>query len=157
MKKLNYFLLSLLVIIATLDFVKTSRVYAQLPSYSLDPCASNGSIKLSTFANITTATTTQLVALVAGKQVFVCGFSIDMTGSATADTVILVNGTGASCGTGTTSLTPTYSSGALADAYKLYGGGLMSVITVPAGNALCVTTTVGTTPTIGILVTYVQQ
>jgi hypothetical protein len=131
-------------------------VHAQLASFTADPCNNSGAAKLSAFANITTATTTQLVALVTGKQIFVCGSETDIS-STTASTLIYEYGTGASCGTGTTVLSHTITNSTLVNAGRHLGSSGSAWITAPAGNALCVLTTVGTTPTIGVTVTYVQQ
>src|SRR5712692_1852386 len=55
---------------------------------------------------MSTATTTQMVALASGKAIYVCGFAINGGGVTTAK---LVAGTGTNCGTGTTTLTPAFS------------------------------------------------
>src|SRR5437879_5656570 len=85
------------------------------PGFQLgsDPCQSNGIAKSSIVLNITSATTTQLVALSAGKQIFVCGFNFTMVG--TVQTLAFEYGTGASCGTGTTLLTGAMADGTVSD------------------------------------------
>lgn len=55
--------------------------------------------------NITSATTTQVVAPIVGKQVFVCGYVLNVNGSAAAQQILTFQfGTGVTCGTGTTSI-----------------------------------------------------
>lgn len=95
------------------------------------------------------AATTELVALSAGKRVYVCGFVLNGAGATTAT---LKYGTGTACGSGTTSLT-----GALkfVDGTTIaYGGGVGYVAKTPAGNALCWTNS-GSIQVSG-LVTYTQ-
>lgn len=85
--------------------------------------------------NVSTATTTQLVALSGSTQIYVTGLAVIAGGTGN---ITLVYGTGSSCGTGTTSL-----SGAIpliANAGFTLGSGLGPVLVVPAGQALCITT-----------------
>lgn len=85
--------------------------------------------------NVSTATTTQLVALSGSTQIYVTGLAVVAGGTGN---ITLVYGTGSSCGTGTTSL-----SGAIpliANAGFTLGSGLGAVLVVPAGQALCITT-----------------
>ncbi len=84
--------------------------------------------------NVSTAATVQIIALVAGKWIFVTSF--DMMAANTTN-FTYVYGTGSNCGTGTTALTGAYPLIAQAGVSK--GNGLGSVLVVPAGNALCVT------------------
>ena len=103
----------------------------------------------SAMITVSTATTTQVVALTSGKSVYVCGFAINGGGATTAK---LVYGTGTSCGTGTTSLTPAFT---LASGTMLsLGGGLGYVTKAPSGNALCVTNSAAATA--NVFVTYTQ-
>lgn len=85
--------------------------------------------------SVSTATTTQLVALSASAVIHVTSFDVIAGGSGN---ITFVYGTGSSCGTGTTSLTGAYPLTAQAGIAK--GNGLGPVLVVPAGNALCVTT-----------------
>jgi len=95
------------------------------------------------------ATTTQMVALAAGKAVYVCGFAINGGG---ATTTKLVAGTGTSCGTGTVTLTPAFSLGTATTVAM--GGGLGYVAKAAAGNALCATNSAAVTA--NIFVAYTQ-
>jgi hypothetical protein len=85
--------------------------------------------------NISTATTTQLVALSAGKAIYVSAWDVIAAGTGN---VTLEYGTGTNCGTGTTALTGAYPLTAQAGISK--GDGSGTVLFVPAGNALCVLT-----------------
>jgi hypothetical protein len=85
--------------------------------------------------NVSTATTTQLVALSGTTKIYVTGLAVIAGGTGN---ITLVYGTGSACGTGTTSL-----SGAIplvANAGFTLGSGLGAVLMVPAGQALCITT-----------------
>lgn len=85
--------------------------------------------------NISTSTTTQLLALSSGKAIYVTAWDVIAGGTGTFQWEY---GTGSNCGTGTTTL-----SGALpltAQSGEGRGNGAGAVIVVPAGNALCVVT-----------------
>lgn len=86
--------------------------------------------------NISTGTTTTLVALSAGKKIYVTSFDVIAGGTGN---ITFVYGTGASCGTGTTSLTGAYNLTAQTGIAK--GNGLGPVLVIPASNALCAITT----------------
>ena len=83
---------------------------------------------------MSTATTTQFVALSGSTKIYVTSFDVISAG---ASNVTFVYGTGSNCGAGTTSLTGAYPLTAQAGIAK--GSGLGPVLVVPAGNALCVT------------------
>lgn len=85
--------------------------------------------------SISTATTTQIVALVSGKKIYVTSFDVIAAGTGN---ITFEYGTGANCGTGTTALTGAYNLTAQAGIAK--GNGIGPVLVVPAGNALCVLT-----------------
>lgn len=79
-----------------------------------------------------TAATVQLVPLAAGKSIYVK--AMDFMAAGTTN-VTLEYGTGALCATGLTTLTGAYP--LAAQAVIRVGNGASSVLTVPAGNALC--------------------
>lgn len=85
--------------------------------------------------NISTATTTQLVALDTTKTIYVTAWNVIAGGTGN---FTLVYGSGTACGTGTTSLTGPYP--LTAQAGLAPGDGLGPVIIVPKGKALCATT-----------------
>jgi hypothetical protein len=89
--------------------------------------------------NITSATTTQLVAGVAGLQIY--GWSLVLNGTVAASTFQLEYGTGTTCGTGTTTL---------GGAWTFTADGFVAPnwqvpLIIPPGNSLCAVTT-GTSP-----------
>lgn len=88
--------------------------------------------------NVSTATTTQLVALSSGKKIYVSAMDF-VNASGTADNVTFEYGTGSNCGTGTTALTGPYATGTNSPGLSK-GGGLGVIMTVPASNALCMVT-----------------
>ncbi len=118
-------------------------------STAADPCESPNAAKSSVTVAISTATTTQLVALSSGKTVYVCGFTASI-GATT--TVALEYGTGSSCGTGTTALTGVFAPAT--GAVLSLGGSGYKTATI-ASNALCAVST-GTGGINGVL-SYVQQ
>ncbi len=106
--------------------------------------------------NQASATTTQLVALAANTRIYVCGFTINSIGAATAPTFKFVSGTGASCDTGTTNHTGVVSGAATAGVPHTVsaGGGVGMLLAGALGEALCITTTTTQAQT-GVL-TYAQ-
>ena len=85
--------------------------------------------------SISTATTTQLVAAISSKAIYVTNFNIVAAGTGN---IQFVYGTGSACGTGTTNLTGAYNLTAQVGLVAGIGNG--AILVVPAGNALCVTT-----------------
>jgi hypothetical protein len=85
--------------------------------------------------NISTATTTQLVAASSGHSIYVTAWDVMAAGTGN---ITLEYGTGTNCSTGTTALTGTYTFTAQFGIAK--GNGLGPVLIVPAGNALCALT-----------------
>jgi hypothetical protein len=85
--------------------------------------------------NISSPTTTQLVAAATGKVIYVTAWDVIAAGSGS---ITLEYGTGSNCGTGTTALTGAYNLTAQFGIAK--GNGLGPVLVVPAGNALCALT-----------------
>lgn len=83
---------------------------------------------------------TRLVTGNATQQIYVCGFSILAGGTANVD---LVYGTGGTCGTGTTKVTPAWQLTAQAGIvdHQTYYAGLPPV---PASNDLCINSSAGT-------------
>lgn len=133
----------------SVSFSPSNAVVLSNTPGATDPCQTPSALKSSVSVAITTATTTQLVALSAGKAVYVCGFSATFGATTTLG---FEYGTGTNCGTGTTALT-----GVMAPAT----GTFISMnsdgtdFTAPSGNALCAVST-GTGGIQGVL-TYVQQ
>jgi hypothetical protein len=82
--------------------------------------------------NLSTAATTQLVAAVSGKAIYVTAWDVIAAGTTN---FTFEYGTGTNCAAGTAALTGPYSLVAQFGAAK--GSGLGPVLVVPAGNALC--------------------
>jgi hypothetical protein len=81
---------------------------------------------------LTSATTTQMVALASSQKIYVGSFSLISSGAAN---VKWVYGTGSNCGTGTTDLTKSWP--LAANVGLAMGGGIGAVLIVPASQALC--------------------
>lgn len=104
---------------------------------------------------MTTATTTQLVALSSGQQIRVCAYAVQGSASATATTLRLVYGTGTNCATAPVNLTPAWNMPASATTmFVKEGFGVGEVFQTAAGNALCATNSAA--GTVNIRVTYAQ-
>ena len=123
---------------------------------STDPCQSPGVAKNSAFLNVTTATTTALVPVSGSTIVYVCGFDLDITSTTTASTALLEQGTGTACSGSPIALTPTYTNGSAVNSFKSVSTG-GTVFKTAASNGLCAVSTVGSTPTTGVRISYVQQ
>lgn len=100
--------------------------------------------------NVSTAATTQLVALSAGKVTYVTHLNVVAGGTGN---ITFVTGTGVNCGTGQSALSGAYN--LTAQAGLSAGGGLGAVMIVPAGQALCVTTSAAVQ--MSGFVTFVQR
>lgn len=169
-------LLFLLLVMPLPAFAQTSTAQQVVPGYyststnvcsglnnpcyqpAADPCSF--AAKSSAVINVTSALTTQLVAVSGSTSVYVCGFSLSIAPSATsADTAEFEYGTSTNC-TGTHALTGTYGAGDLTTAAAPlpinYGGGNQTVFRAPASQGLCMVS-VGTTVNIQGVLTYVQQ
>lgn len=123
-----------------------------------DPCQSESFAKSQFFANVASATTTNLVSPSGSTVTYVCGFSIYVT-AGTAPTFKLVRGTGGTCGAGTADISPLYSptATAITNSFEvLVGFGGQTVAKSNASDGVCVTSA-GTTPTAAIMITAVQQ
>lgn len=103
----------------------------------------------SAFLDMTTATTTQLVALSSGKTIYVCSYDIQSNGTAS---VKLAYGTGTNCGTGTTQLTSNLDLTAQTGLSR--GSGLGMLTKTAASNALCATSSAAVN--VHVDVTYTQ-
>ncbi len=103
-----------------------------ITSYSCQPAIQadkSGSISIAGTA------TTQLVALVTGRAIYITNFNFM---AADTNAVSLVYGTGTACGTGQVALTGAYP--LVAQAGISAGVGMGPVLIVPQGNALCIIT-----------------
>lgn len=119
-----------------------------------DPCSAAWVAKQSVAVNISTATTTQLVALTANQSVYACGFYSTVLGT-TSPSLLFVTGTGSACGTGTASLTGTMVP-TTAAAVQVNIGGDATKFKGAVGGAVCLTTG-GTAPNVQGLFVYVKR
>lgn len=127
-------------------------------SVANDPCLTG--TKASAPINVTSATTTSLVAVSGATTVYVCGFTITIAPSATsADTALFEYGTGAACSS-PVALTGTFGNGDLTSAAPVvpvsYGGAGMTVFKSATSNGICILTA-GTAVSVQGVISYVQQ
>jgi len=120
----------------------------------VDVCQFPGIAKNFINISITTAGTVQIVPLSAGKSIFVCGYNLASNSTVATNTISFVQGTGTNCGTGQNIMTGPMQNGIEAVSFSYSGPG--TIIATVNSQALCITTTVGTTPSIAGVVTYVQ-
>ncbi len=107
------------------------------------------------FLNMTTATTTEIVALSGSTIIYVCSFSIVSNGG-TATTVKFVDGTGTNCGTSQSDRSAGMPLTAATNTVGVARGSGEGMIlkTSTAGDALCVTSSGAAT--IGVDISYAQ-
>jgi hypothetical protein len=142
----------------TYGITTNPTVFAWIGAIPTDPCESSVINKLNVFANITTATTTALVPVSGTTAVYVCSYQISMVATVAADTILFEQGTGSACSGSPTALSATISSGIMANgSTQINMDGGSDLMTTAPGNGLCVVTTVGTGPAIGVTVSYVQR
>lgn len=118
---------------------------------AIDPCAQTVP-KSFAAVNIASATTAELVAAVAGKTVYVCGFFASMQG--TTPSIQFKSGTKVTnpCDTSPVTLTGIFLPTAGTDLSLGYGGTLFAS---SSGGEICATAG-GTTPSIQGFISYVQ-
>lgn len=126
----------------------------------VDPCQSSSVVKTSVPINITSATTTSLVAVSGTTTVYVCGFTVTVSEViTTANTIAFEYGTGATC-TGPVLLTGTFGSGGVTAGAPVpitYGGAGQTIFKGIASNGLCALTAIGASGSFQGVLTYVQQ
>lgn len=105
-----------------------------LGNVGADPSSGKGTPS-SVPINISTATTTQLVAASGSAAIYVTSYDVVAGGTGN---FTLEYGAGSNCGTGTTPLTGPYPLTAQSGIAK--GSGIAAILKVPAGNALCALT-----------------
>jgi hypothetical protein len=119
---------------------------------NINPCQSTSIVKSSVVVAQSTATTTALVAAVAGKTTYVCGFYATFSGTTPALTFKTGTQTTTACDTATASLTGTF----LPTSGSYIGmGGPGTLFQSIASGQLCVTS-VASAAVSGVLV-YVQM
>jgi hypothetical protein len=131
-KLLPGLLFLLAVVLVRLALVDNQQVRAGSGLQTVPVCVCDTSRPI----NITTATTTELVPLVAGRSVRVCALLEESMGTVQATWVY---GTGVNCSAGQTPLTgPLFLTTGEA---HFPGSGVGALFRTPPGNALCIVTT----------------
>jgi len=103
----------------------------------------------SALLTVSTATTSQIVALSGTKSIYICSLVINGAGTTTGK---LVGGTGTNCATGQVSLTPPFS--LIAGSAVSMGAGLGYVVKAVSGAAVCVTNSAAVS--VNVMVSYTQ-
>jgi hypothetical protein len=98
---------------------------------------------------VSTATTSQLVALSGTKSIYICSLAINGAGTTTGK---LVGGTGTNCATGQANLTPAFN--LIAGSTVATGAGLGYVVKAASAAAVCVTNSAAVA--VNVLVSYTQ-
>jgi len=98
---------------------------------------------------VSTATTTQIVALSGTKSIYICSLVVNGAGTTTGK---LVSGTGTNCATGQVNLTPAFN--LVAGSTVSAGVGLGYVVKAASGAAVCVTNSAAVA--VNVLVSYTQ-
>ena len=75
------------------------------------------------------------------KQTYICGINLTMVGAATANTVLVQYGTGASCQTGTTTLTGAFTASTAVGSSTVLALSPSIMKPTPAGFSTCLLTT----------------
>ena len=88
-------------------------------------------------------TITQIIAGVASQSINICGWHVTNTGA--TGTYSISYGTGTNCATGTTTVVPTTNVTSTAPDVDHID---YAMVTIPAGNALCITSSVATVSTL---------
>jgi hypothetical protein len=128
---------------------------------STDPCQNSSVLKSSAAINISTATTTQLVAPSGSTAVYVCGFSFTISEVVTtANTLQFEAGTGGTCGAATVVKSGLYGAGGVTAGIPIVvasPGMGSTVFSSAAASGVCAVTAIGATGSFQGLVTFVQQ
>lgn len=122
---------------------------------SNNACA-NPDLIQSTAVAITSAVSTRVVLSTdTEKKIVICGLNLTLVGAATANTVVVQYGTGATCGTGTTVLSGGFTASTVVGSSTVIPIGPYVSKSVPAANSLCLLTT--TADAVKGIVSYVVQ
>jgi hypothetical protein len=153
----------LLGVIAIVACLAGSALAQGIPASMVDRCQTG--LKQTVDFNISTATTTSIIAPITGANIYICAYDINQAGG--TGTVSIEYGTGATCGTGTVVLAGPYTANSSAGtttniAHANVGYTQMLTGTITAGvptlvpsQRLCILST-GTIVQAGYL-TFVQE
>jgi hypothetical protein len=125
------------ILVLVLSFIPT-LVHAQ----ASDICKNSANLR-NVSISINSATTTRLVdnSTSPNRYIVICGLNLTIIGAATPQTLSFISGTGATCGTGTTTLTPAMSGPGAATDTAFWVIPPFSFGKIKNGDSLCVTTT----------------
>ncbi len=127
-------ILSLLFLLFSVSIVNAQSsqqlCYTSNGSNCIQAVASYKNIKIA----VSSATTAEIIAAVSGKIIYISNWNVI---SSAAGTLKFVYGTGTNCATDPTDLTGAYTFGT--STVISVGNGIGSIITVPPGKALCIT------------------
>lgn len=149
------FAISLLfALFATLSFAQVGPTGVIIQYNSGDPCQNPNVVKSFAAINISTATTTELVAAVAGKTVYLCSLTATVVG--TSPTLQFKTGTKVStaCDTGAANQSGTYA--IVSTSLITLAADSTTFLTGALSGELCLTSG-GTAPSIQGNLTYIQQ
>lgn len=108
---------------------------------STNPCTNADNIQ-SVAITIASGTTTRIInSTDAEKKTIICGIALTLVGAATANTVVVEYGTGATCGTGLVALTGGHSASTVVGSSTILIIPPFSFKSIPAGNSTCLLTT----------------
>lgn len=119
----------------------------------VDPCENPNVVTVTAGINISTATTTAIVAAVAGKSIYLCSFNATANGTTPAFTFIAGTQTSTPCDTGASTLSGAFAPTA-GSFVSLTSQGI--ILKTAASQQLCLTSG-GTTPSIQGIISYAQQ
>lgn len=125
-----------------------------------DPCQVPTATKSSAAINVSSATTTQLVAPVAGKAVFVCGFDFTISQVVTtANTLDFITGTGGTCAGSTVTNSGLYGAGGVTAGIPIHiqSAGSGTVFAAAVASGVCAVTAIGASGSFQGILTFVQQ
>jgi hypothetical protein len=131
--------------ITTVSTVTTDNIAAG----TTNGCMSPGSTLITVAGTTTGTSATQIIALTAGKKIFICSMALGNS-TGTTPTFSLVYGTGTNCVTGQTVIMPAFPEPA---GIQDFAG---PVGVTASANELCYLQT-GTTPVTNYMITYTQQ
>lgn len=108
---------------------------------STNPCTNADNIQ-SVAISITSGTTTRIVnSTDTEKKTILCSVSLTLVGAATANTVVIEYGTGATCGTGLNALTGAFTASVVVGSATVLSLPAFAMKSIPAGNSTCLLTT----------------
>ena len=155
---LSVLIVFLLVMAAPTAFALDTSAHVTINN-SGDPCQNPNVAKSTAIVSAPTASTSQVIALSAGKSIYICDVSTGITGTtANATSFQLVSGTTTTtpCDTGQANVSGAYTVNSVAAGGYFHSGFGGTLYKTAAGKALCSTNTGTNSATVGSI-TYIQQ